>query len=66
MYNTYLRGVFDANGNFIPGTTNDDGGVVGNSRLYFTAQEDATYYVAAGRNGLDNEGTYTLSVEEVM
>ena len=67
LWDPYLYGVHDANGNFIAGTTDDDGGVGVNSRVTFTAAADATYYVAAGALG-DEEGTYTLSVsvEEVM
>ena len=59
---TYLYGIHDAAGNFIPGTEDDDGGVSVNSRVTFTATADATYYVAAG--GFDEVGTYTLSVVE--
>ena len=61
----YLRGLYDATGNLIRGTTNDDGGTAYNSRVTFTANEDATYYVSAGAYGYA-EGTYTLSVEEVL
>ena len=62
----YLRGVHDADGVLLDGTTNDDGDAGGwNSRVTFTAEEDGTYYVAAGAWG-DREGIYTLSVEEVM
>ena len=60
----YLWGVFGADGNFIPGTRNDNGGAGWNSRVTFTAEEDATYYVAAG-SYQDTEGTYTLSVADV-
>ena len=59
----YLFGVHDANGVIIPGTRNDDGGEGRNSRVKFTAEEDATYYVAAGA-WYNGEGAYTLSVEE--
>ena len=61
----YLRGIHDANGDLISGTTNDDGGTGRNSRVEFTATDDATYYVAAGAFWI-RHGTYTLSVEEVM
>ena len=67
LRNPYLRGVHDANGNRISGTTNDDGGWLLDSRVLFTAPEDATYstyYVAAGGYG-GSEGTYTLSVRDV-
>ena len=61
----YLRGIHDADGERIANTTDDDGGAIYNSRVYFTPDEDATYYVAAGayRNDV---GTYTLSVEEIV
>ena len=63
----YLRGVHDADGNLLPGTTADDGGTDWNSRMEFTADDAGTYYVAAGAGGTW-EGAYTLSVsvEEVM
>ena len=62
----YLRGVHDADGVFIAGTTNDDAdGNTFNSRVTFTPGESGTYYVAAGTWG-GLTGTYTLSVEEVM
>ena len=66
----YLRGIHDADGNLIARTTNDDGGVGRNSLVYFTPDEDATYYVAAGGYvatgaGYSQVGSYTLSVEEV-
>ena len=60
----YLHGVYDANGNRLAGTTNDDGGAGRNSRVEFTAGEDTTYYVAAGADG-GRRGTYKLSVTEV-
>ena len=64
LSNPYLYGVYDADGNFIAGTTNDNGGYISNSRVRFTAEEDATYYVAAGAWGYW-QGTYTLSVTDV-
>ena len=63
LSNPYLRGIHDADGNLIAGTTNNDGGTGTNSRVEFTATEDATYYVSAGANG-SRTGTYTLSVTE--
>ena len=59
----YLRGVHNADGDLIAGTTNDDGGTGFNSQLFFTADDGGTYYIAAGAYG-GNRGTYTLSVEE--
>ena len=61
----YLRGIHNAEGVLLDGTTNDDGGAGWNSQVTFMAQEAGTYYVAAGAHSF-REGTYTLSVEEVM
>ena len=61
LSNPYLRGIYDSNGNRLPGTTNDDGGAAGNSRVFFTARENDTYYVSAGAHG-GGTGTYRLSV----
>ena len=60
-----LRGIFDADGNQVPGTRNDDGGEGDNARVTFTPEDTDTYYVAAGAFGY-RDGTYTLSVEEVV
>ena len=57
----YLRGIHDADGNLIPGTTNDDWGGTYNSRVTFTASESGTYYIAAGAWG-NNRGTYEVEV----
>ena len=65
LWDTYLYGVHDADGNRLPGTRDDDGGVGVNSRVEFTPVDAGIYYVAAGAFG-NQEGTYTLSVEEVM
>ena len=68
LYDPYLRGVHDADGTLIAGTTDDDGGKLNNSRVFFTADEDGTYYVAAGVGStwrLGTYSTYTLSVTEV-
>ena len=70
----YLRGVFDATGALIDGTTDDDGGRINNSRVYLTASTSGTYYVAAssahdsyasGQKNGGVAGTYTLSVAEL-
>ena len=76
LRNPYLRGVHDGDGVRLPGTRNDNGGAGNNSGLTFTAEDAGTYYVVAGARtyyvvdgagvyGI-GEGTYTLSVEEVM
>ena len=64
LVDPYLRGIHDADGNMIADTTNDDGGLVLNSRVTFTATESGTHYIAAGAHG-SRQGTYTLEVTEV-
>ena len=65
LYDPYLHGVHDANGDLIAGTTNNNGGPGGlNSQMRFTAAEDGAYYVAAGGNA-NRDGTYRLSVVDV-
>ena len=64
MRNSALWGIHDADGNFITGTADDNGGMGKNSRVIFTPTESATYYVAASGND-QHTGTYTLSVAEV-
>ena len=63
LSDTYLRGIHDANGNRLSGTTNDDGGTGTNSRLTFTATESGTHYVATEAYG-SGTGTYELSVRD--
>ena len=63
LRDTYLRGIYDANGNWLSGTTNDDGGSGTNSRLTFTATESGTHYVATEGYG-SGTGTYELSVRD--
>ena len=62
LLDTYLRGIHDADGNVIPGTTNDDGGEGYNSRLTFTATESGTHYIAAG--AFSSRGTYEVEVTD--
>ena len=59
----YLRGIYDANGDRIDGTTNDDGGSGRNSRVYFTPDESATYYVSAGSDRSDTRGNRHLHAD---
>ena len=65
LFDPYLRGVHDADGHLINGTTNDSRGAGANSRVYFRADADTTYYVSAGADG-GTSGTYTLSVTEIV
>ena len=59
----YLRGIYDADGNLISGTTNDDGGAGYNSRVTFTASESGTHYIAAGAYS-SYQGTYEVEVTD--
>ena len=58
-----LRGLYDAEGNLISGTANDDGGEGVNSRVTFTATESGTYYIAAGAYSR-HQGTYEVEVTD--
>ena len=64
LRNPYLRGVHDADGNLLPGTTDNNGGTGLNSRLLFEPENAGTHYIAAGANG-HRTGTYRVSVAEV-
>ena len=59
----YLRGIHDAQGNLLSGTTNDDWGGTYNSRVTFTASESGTHYIAAGAFS-SRQGTYELEVTD--
>ena len=62
----YIWGIHDANGDLISGTSDYASGPHSNSQVFFTPDEDGTYYVAAGNHesgSLANDvGTYTLQV----
>ena len=65
----YLYGIHDADGKLIPGTADDNGGFTLHSRVQFTATQAGRYYIVAGADNdvfANDQGTYTLSVEEVM
>ena len=64
LENPYLSGIYDADGNLVSDTTDDNGGVSTNSRVTFTPTEGGTYYVAASAYE-SYEGTYTVAVMEV-
>ncbi len=61
LSDTYLRGIYNANGTLISGTTNDDGGFGTNSKVTFTALSTGVYYISAGAYST-RTGTYRLSV----
>ena len=73
MPDPYLRGIYDAGGNLLPGTSDDDSGVGNSSRVYFKAPDSATYFVAAASgnkkvvaSGHKKRGAYELSVVELV
>ena len=53
----YLRGIFDANGNLVPGTGNDDGGAGYNAQVEFTPEEAGTYYVEPPPSAISRAAT---------
>ena len=59
----YLRAIYDADGNRISNTTDDDGGEGYNSRVTFTATESGTHYIAAGAYS-SRQGTYEVEVTD--
>ena len=60
----YLRGIYYSRSTLQADTQDDDGGAGGNSRVFFTAVYNTTYYVAVGA-GRHKTGTYKLLVEDV-
>ena len=77
-YHQYIRGIYDADGNLIPGTSTARGGQDGAARLYFTPSESDTFFVSASTEyysvwdpwlsryvWVTEEGTYTISVKEL-
>ena len=66
LQDPYIRGIHDSDGRLISGTTDYASGPHSDSQVYFTPDEDGTYYIAAGNfmSGIRDEdvGTYTLQV----
>jgi methionine-rich copper-binding protein CopC len=61
LVDPYLGGIYDPNGTFVVGMTDDDAGVGRNSRLVFTPTITGNYTVSAGAFG-SGTGTYRLAV----
>ena len=59
-----LLGIYGIRNNLLPDTDNDDGGILYNSRLFFSADRYGDYFIAVGARG-HRTGTYKLLVEEV-
>jgi hypothetical protein len=60
LVNPYLRGIYDAGGSMISGTTDKESGTGKNSHLEYSPDSSGNYYIAAG--AYSNTGTYTLTV----
>jgi len=60
----YIKGIYDQNGERIPSTSNDDGGIGLDSKLIFTPSYSGTYYISAGAF-LNATGSYTLTVQDL-
>ena len=61
LYDPYIWGLYDQNGNFITDTSNDDGGVGFNSQLIYTATSTGDYFLSVG--SIDSgTGSYTLEI----
>ena len=63
LRNTVLRGLYDADGNRIRGTRDDNSGTGKNAQLIFTATESGTYYIEA-RGKREQTGDYTVRVTD--
>ena len=59
-----LLGIYDSRARLLPDMGDDDGGNLLNSRVFFTADRYANYYIADGARN-NRKGTYKLLVEEV-
>ena len=69
LFDAALAGIYDANGRFIAGTRDDNGGhpATWDSLKHFTPETSGTYYVAAttGTKSADTKtGTYTVMVDK--
>ena len=62
-FDAFLRGIYDNEGSYIDGTTDDDGGEGLNARVEFTATGSGVHYVSA--RGQAATGTYELAVTDV-
>ena len=66
LYNPRLLGIYDADGDLIKDTGDDDGGIGNNSRMAFTPDADGAYYISAAGRYSSQTGAYTLSVAEYV
>ena len=62
LYDPYLNGVHRADGVYLPGTWNDDGGVDNSARHTIRFNKTGTYYLAVTHGSYDNGGTFDVSL----
>ena len=67
LWDSLLKGLYNAAGKYIPGTGNDDhyGNGSYDSGFNFTATSTASYYIAAAAYG-KNTGSYQVRVTELI
>lgn len=63
LSDTYIHGVYDANGDLIANTTTNTGGTGNNAQLTYTATTTGEHFISAGAYAA-RTGTYTLTVED--
>ena len=64
LVDPYLHGVYDSNGDHVPGTRNDNGGRGLNSGIVFTPDTSGTYFLGLGTTSPSLTGTYRVAVGE--
>ena len=62
----FFNGIYDAAGNYLQGTVNDDFGSSAESRVVFTPTTSGTYHLAAAGYDSSDVGSYTLSIAGVV
>ena len=64
LLDPWLSGIFDADGDRVPNSSNDDGGQGTNGLKIFTPTASGTYFIEVKDSTGVGTGTYTLSVKE--
>jgi len=64
LSDAWFKGVYDASGNLIASTSNNNYGASQNSRMVFTATASGTYYLAAGSND-GSVGDYRIAINSL-
>jgi Bacterial pre-peptidase C-terminal domain/RTX calcium-binding nonapeptide repeat (4 copies) len=66
VFDPHIGGIYDSSGTLLAGTTNFNGGIGRNARVWYVAPSDGTYYVSAGvAPGVGASGeTYQIRVAD--